>query len=144
MLETEIFSDFDGIFGCNILKPLEAKIDLKENLLITKIPLVYESSTIEYNENDKSYLETTVIGVNFNEPKIANLTEKLKTDNLNNQGIDELTKSIRNFKNVFYIEGDNLSAVIKYRHRIPTINDISVYSKTYRFHKYTGVRLKDR
>lgn len=82
MLETEIFSDFDGIIGCNILKPLGAKIDLNENLLITanaKIPLVYENSTMEYNEDDMTYLDSIVIDINFNEPKVEYLNEKLKT-----------------------------------------------------------------
>ena len=79
-------------------------MDLKDNLFITsnaKIPLVHENSSIGYNENDKSYLGTTVIDVNFNKPKIKYLTKNLKTDNLNNEEIEELTKLIRKMKNVF-------------------------------------------
>lgn len=136
MLETEIFSDFDGILGCNLLKPLGAKIDLKDNLLITsnaKIPLIFENTSEEYTEGDKSYFQSIIIDINFNQPKIDYLTNKLKTDNLNNEEIRELTLLIKNFEMVFYVEGENLSSVCKYQHKIPTINDIPVYSRTYRF-----------
>lgn len=118
------------------MKPLGAKIDLRENLLLTpdaKIPLTFDNTPAEYNESDGSYFKSIIIDINFNEPKIDYLTEKLRTENLNSEEIRELTKLIRNFKNVFHIEGENLTAAVKYRHRIPTINEIPIYSRTYRF-----------
>lgn len=136
MLETDIFSDFDGLIGCNILRPLGVKIDLKENLLMTEdavIPLIFDHSSNEYSEKDILYFDSIVLDINFIEPDIGYLTERLKTDDLNDEEIRGLTKLLRDFKSVFYIEGENLSSVGKYKHRIPTINDIPVYSRTYRF-----------
>lgn len=136
MLETELFSDFDGIIGINLLRPLGVIIDLRENLLITsnaRIPLIYDYSLTAYDEYNNSYLDSIIVDMNFNEPKTDYLTEKFRTDNLNDEEVRELTKLIENFKSVFYIEGENLSSVCKYQHRIPTVNDIPIYSRTYRF-----------
>lgn len=137
MLETEIFSEFDGIIGCNILKPLGAKIYLKENLLVTdkaKIPIIFEDSIQPYDGDDMSYFENIIIDIHFNEPRMEYLNDKLRTDNLNDEEIRELTELICEFKSVFQGEkGENLSSVGKYQHRIPTVINIPVYSRTYRF-----------
>lgn len=58
---------------------------------------------------------------------------RLKVDNLNDDEVNALIQLVRDFKSTFYIDGDKLTTVGKYEHRIPTINDIPIYSKAYRF-----------
>lgn len=136
MVETEIFSEFDGIIGCNILGPLGAKIDFKEKMLMTansKFPLIFDDPPRQVTSDDETYFDSIIIDINFHRPEIDFLTSRLKIDNLNDEEITRLIDLISEFKSIFYVEGDKLTVVGKYQHRIPTINDIPVYSRTYRF-----------
>lgn len=136
MLEVDLFKEFDGIIGCNILKPLRAKIDFDEKMLIlpnAKLPLTFGNAQNEFSEEDITYFDSIAVDINFCEPQIDSLTNRLKIDNLNKEEISSLLGLIRDFKSVFYIDGDKLSTVGKYKHTIPTINNIPIYSKTYRF-----------
>lgn len=81
MLETELYSDFDGIIGCNILKPLQAKIDLKEKMLITsnaKCPLIFDDPPQECTSDDVLYFCSRIIDINFQKPEIDFLMNRLK------------------------------------------------------------------
>lgn len=133
MLECDLCSDFDGIVGCNILRPLGATIDFNNNVLLTstaRLPLVFDDCNSDVEGVDFSSCD---IDVNFHKPELNVLTERLLLDHLNKEEISELLKIVKDFYSVFYIEGDKLSAVGKYRHRIPTINNVPIYSRTYRF-----------
>lgn len=47
MLEMELTGNYDGILGCNVLRPLKAKIDFEKMELITKeasLPLVLDNN----------------------------------------------------------------------------------------------------
>lgn len=134
LLETEISGEFDGILGCNILRPLKAKVDLENNKLIThhaELPLLFDLDKHEKCElYDPSF---NIIDINFHKPDLNHLLDRLKLDHLNSEEISKLLNIIKEFNKVFYIEGEDLSAVGKYMHRIPTLNDLPVYSRTYRF-----------
>lgn len=137
MLECDLCSDFDGILGCNILGQLKAKLDFEQNTLMTpnaKFPLIYDNFETEPSIDEiVSYFEYDKIDVNFHRPELNVLTDRLELDHLNKEEISELINIIKEFNKAFYLEGDILSAVGQYKHRIPTLNDIPVYSRTYRF-----------
>lgn len=45
LLECDICGEYDGILGCNVLRPLQCKIDLEKNNLIThhtELPLLFD------------------------------------------------------------------------------------------------------
>ena len=55
MLETELNSDFDGIIGCNILRPLQAKVDFELSQLITNettLPLIFCNSQTQLSQEE--------------------------------------------------------------------------------------------
>lgn len=136
MLETDLNSDFDGIIGCNILKPLQAKLDFNSSELITKeaiIPLIFSHSSSQSTDKEINTYCKDIIDINFVEPDIDTIIDRLTINNLNKEEIQFLTTTIRKFKKVFYLEGDNLSCVSNYSHKIPTKNDIPIFSKTYRY-----------
>lgn len=134
LLECDISGDYDGILGCNVLRPLQIKIDLEENKLTThhtELPLLFDIGNNKQLDINDIYFD--VIDINFHKPDIGNLIDRLQIDHLNEEEISKLLKIIKEFNKTFYIEGDNLTAVCKYKHRINTTNDIPVYSRTYRF-----------
>lgn len=136
MLEVDLNTDFDDIIGLIILRPLNAKIDLQHSQLITNdatLPLVFEYSPNRLTQEQIHNYSKNIIDINFSNPNINDITNKLKLDNFNKEEIKSLTSTLRKFRKVFYQEGDNLSSVVKYTHKIPTKNDIPVFSKSYRY-----------
>lgn len=134
LLECDICGEYDGILGCNVLRPLQSKIDLEKNNLIThhtELPVLFDLG--RYVQFDLKELYFQIIDINFHRPDITNLTDRLHLDHLNKEEISNLLHVVKEYSKIFYIEGEHLTAAGKYKHRIPTINVIPVYSRTCHF-----------
>lgn len=108
--------NFDAILGQNILKPLNAIIDMeKENITIN-------NCTIEFLKEFPYSLDE------INQLEIINL-DKITTDHLyNNLNLEE-----KSALNIILNEGQQLTNTNIIQHEIKTITDKAIYTKIYRY-----------
>lgn len=112
---------FDAIIGQNLLKPLSAVIDLSND-------------TLNINNNKIKFLNSFP----YNSKEICQLeNEKIDFDsfltNLNCEEQKALKNLLKNFKDLFFKEGDTLTSTTKIEHEIITTSNIPIYSKIYRY-----------
>lgn len=65
--------------------------------------------------------------------RINKVISKLRTDHLNEEEKINLVNICSKYADVFYIEGEPLSFTNKVKHRIRTVDDAPIYTKTYRY-----------
>lgn len=114
---------YDAIIGQNFLIPLKAKIDLENKFLdIFGKKILFEEQS-PYHINTIQTIEDTGFS-------------KINQLNLNHLNRDEnykLGKLLEDFKDLFYKDGDKLTATHEVQHEIPTSIDKPLYSKIYRY-----------
>lgn len=112
--------NYSAIIGQNFLIALKAKIDV-ENRFITilgnNIPFGYYNP---YNNQEICSLE-------YSDLKNLNLAH------LNSEEYQLLSKLLSDYSELFYREGDQLSATHEIKHEIRTNIDQPIYSKVYRY-----------
>lgn len=114
---------FDAIIGQNILKPLNAIIDLYRN-------------TITINNNSIQFLNSSPYTEEINQIEIAqidNNVQKILFDNLNQQENIALKQILSKFKKLIFLEGQTLTNTNITEHEIKTIVDRPLYCKIYRY-----------
>lgn len=112
--------NYSAIIGQNFLIALKAKIDVESkfiNILGNNIPFI---SYNPYNSWEICSLEYSDI-------------QKLNLEHLNSEENHMISKLLRNFKELFYKEGDKLSTTSVIKHEIKTTTDRPLYSKIYRY-----------
>lgn len=114
---------YDAIIGQNFLIPLKAKIDLENKYLdIFGKKILFEEQS-PYHINTIQTIEDSGFS-------------KMSQLNLNHLNRDEnykLRKLLDDFKDLFYKDGDKLTATHEVQHEIPTSIDKPLYSKIYRY-----------
>lgn len=61
------------------------------------------------------------------------MNEQIRTQHLNSEEKNELTKIINKYTGIFYQENSSLSFTSAIKHTIRTTNDIPIYTKSYRY-----------
>ena len=124
-LELDFNNDYDGLIGSPLLKKLNADINFADNTIKIKgliIPLEYETDSDEFTSDLQAYVNNIDIK-----------TDLFRLDHLNTEEKRGISKIIKEFNDIYYKEGDNLSFTNKIKHRIITKNEEPVYSKLYRY-----------
>lgn len=116
---------FSAIIGQNFLIPLKANINNEQKFVdISGYKIYFE----EYNY--PSYVENICL---FEPLNIENTSRNIKLDHLNSEERSLTTKLILDFKDLFYREGDVLSATCQVEHEIITTIDKPLHTKIYRY-----------
>lgn len=199
---------FDGLIGIDIMKELEAKLDLKDSMLYTKnaqIPLIYKPNLssekhtipgqnkilatlpvdicngsflllktkitkdtyiaegiyeaknyksimelVNLSDNDcivriqqpikvqpydtTKYFEINNYNISYINPTQQTKIEHLiRTKHLNSEESSQIIKLCKHYKNIFYQEGQTLSFTNQIKHYINTVDDIPIYTRSYRY-----------
>jgi hypothetical protein len=122
-------NNFEAILGQNVLYPIGAKIDLLNNELIVNNVIT------KFNNNSCPFKYDEIYSLDSLDLNYTELFEKLKHEELNNEELKNLKNLIYENKDLFYREGDKLTAVNEIKHQIITTNSQPIYSKMYRFPK---------
>lgn len=115
---------FDAIIGQNVLKPIGAIIDMNTEVVIIKNNRILFVNKCPYENNEIHQLEYSDLS-----PEIK---ENLFSD-LNNEEKYELKNLLKNYKNLFYKDGEQLSCTTKIEHEISTTTNKPTYAKLYRY-----------
>nr|CAH7734904.1 unnamed protein product [Callosobruchus chinensis] len=78
---------------------------------------------------------------NSNPPNINNLDfqkykfdiSKIRTNHMNPEEIEAITKLVKEYSDIFHIEGNYLTFTNKIKHHIRTSDEIPIYTKSYRY-----------
>lgn len=116
---------YDAIIGQNVLVPFKSKIDLEGKFIE-----ILNKNKIPFIELDYPLLLNEIHNI---EPLNQNILEKLNLNHLNNEEADKLNELLKQFKDLFYIEGENLTFTHEIQHEIYTSMENPVYSKIYRY-----------
>lgn len=116
---------FSAIIGQNFLIPLKAKINNDERYVdLLGYRLYFE------NFNYPSYMESVC---SLESMESGNIMEKLNFDHMNSEERILTTKLILDFRDLFYTDGEVLSATDEVQHEIITTVDNALYTKIYRY-----------
>lgn len=129
-IEYDFHSEFDGLIGNNILKPLNCILNYKDRKLEmekAQIKIFFQKSEEDYEEFINYYKEE--IYLNYNN----NISDQVRLQHLNVEEKSAISSLIKEFKNVFYQENTDLTFTHAIKHTIKTSNDLPIYSKTYRY-----------
>ena len=69
---------------------------------------------------------------------------EIRSNHLNKQEKVEIEKLVRGFNDLFAKKGDILSHTSVIKHRINTTDEISIYTRQYRYPKYIKKRQKNK
>lgn len=117
--------DFDGIIGQNLLKPLQAKINLEDEyieILGNKIKFL---GACPYTYNEVHNLEPI--------KEDQGVLPSLLGEHLNIEERQSLEKILKKNKDLFFHEGQKLTCTHEIKHEIVTTTDRPIYSKIYRY-----------
>lgn len=70
---------------------------------------------------------------NFNVQKCKFDISKIRTSHMNSEEKEAITKLVSDYSDIFHIEGNKLTFTNKVKHTIKTMDEIPVYTKTYRY-----------
>lgn len=143
---------YDGLIGNDILRPLMAQICYRDNTIRlgeNTLPLFFRSKDHhedQSNENEENnYIrelhasgimnkETLNSELNFvSTIHTKSLSDQIRTEHLNSEEESLLLSTINKYSGIFYQENDKLSFTSAIKHRIRTINNIPIYTKSYRY-----------
>lgn len=80
------------------------------------------------------FIEINNFNINYDKtPSESNITELLRISHLNPEEKKGLTKICKEFEDIFFKEGQNLSFSNQIKHRILTTDNIPIYTKSYRY-----------
>lgn len=116
---------YDAIMGQNFLIPLKAVIDDEHgyvNILGNKF--FFEKINYPLHTVNICALEPT---------SRKHVLDRLDFSHLNEDEKNKIMCLLRDFTDLFYVEGDNLSATTEIEHQIITNSDRPLYSKIYRY-----------
>lgn len=124
------FHDFyDGLIGNNILFPMNPTINYETR------KITFNDSTLDlyFDQEEENELKKYAILANENCPEYICNEEMFRTDHLNPEELNKLNFLLKDFDQIFYKEGDNLTFTHKIKHEIKTLNENPIYTKTYRY-----------
>lgn len=131
-LEWKIFplksEKYDAIMGQNFLIPFEAVINMKEKCL-------FVNGNNQINFENFNYLSEIAEANhlyqvnNFSQELISKINE----NHLNSEEKKELKKLLENRRELFYLEGDNLTFTHEIQHEIHVNNNNPTFCKIYRY-----------
>lgn len=133
-LEHKFHSEYDGLIGNNILKPLNVEISYKNQTLITEkasIKLYFDKTEEEYDSLIKNLNENVIFSIDLD--KKNSILEQCRIKHLNQEETFSITKVIKEYSNIFFQEGTDLTFTHAIKHTIHTKNDIPIYRKSYRY-----------
>lgn len=115
---------------CSILNPNEKAIKIS-NLSPIQVEQFaeYELSPEGSNNNNNNFNNLN----HFNVDKIKFDLSKVRTDHMNNEERNAILKLIKEYSDIFHIEGNKLTFTSKIKHNIRTTDEIPVYTKSYRY-----------
>ena len=110
----------EGLVTCSLTNnsPVDVKITLKKP--IPSIPL--ENFQIEQDNGDLNNIEKVDFDMSI-----------LRTDHLNSEEYFVLEKIVRDYRDIFYLDGDTLSFAHSIKHVIRTTDETPVFTKSYRY-----------
>lgn len=123
--------NYSAIIGQNFLIPLKAKIDVENrfiNILGSNIPFGYYNP---YNNQEICSLENSEL-------------KDLNLSHLNSEEHQLLTELLNRYSELFYKDGDQLSATHEIKHEIITTTDQPIYSKIYRYPQIHEVEIQNQ
>lgn len=111
---------------CVILNPSNTKkvIDFTQPLNATDFD---EYDTKTYSTPKSPNLN------NLDSKKLAFDLSKIRTQHMNSEERREILKLLKEYSDIFHMEGNKLTFTNKIKHRIRTSDEIPVYTKTYRY-----------
>jgi len=120
---------FQLILGANILNPLKAKIDFSSNSVTINNQIIpfYNTSDENYEQN-VICKETEICQI---EKDDVNFKSVLSED-MNNEESQAISKFLKRKKNIFYQEGQQLTATTFVKHKILTEPHNPIYIKNYK------------
>lgn len=117
--------NYDAIMGQNFLKPLGAIINSNHGYVeILNKNIFFEEMSYPFYIDNICSLEPI---------SIESVFDKINFGHLNNEETKKITNLLNDFKDLFYIEGDELSATTEIEHKIITDTEKPLYSKIYRY-----------
>lgn len=122
------------------------------NALVTVVNNTFNITCVNTNKADKQIDIPTIEAIPY-EPSLSNedtvqinnfnsksLTDRqnhvlglIRRDHLNEEESKSLDKTILEYSDIFYIEGDPLTFSNHTKHSIPTTSNVPIHTKTYRF-----------
>lgn len=115
---------FDGIIGQNLLKPLGAVIDLKNEVLVINDNKIKFQGSCPHRIEEIHQLDITEMDENI---------QKELTKNLNPEEKRHLEVLLKSYGDLFFKEGETLSCTDAIKHEIVTTVSKPIYSKIYRY-----------
>lgn len=115
---------FDGIIGQNLLKPLGAIVDMKNDVVIINNNEIRFKNSCPYKSEEIHQLDITELDEN-----IKNELHK----NLNAEEGNHLRSLLKSYSDLFFKEGETLSCTNEIEHEIVTTISKPIYSKIYRY-----------
>ena len=117
--------DYDAILGLNILIPFRINVNLGQKYI------EINKERIEFDNNNCPIDPNTIYSL---EP-VDQLLDHVNLGELNQEEIFGVNKLLKEYKDLFYMEGDDLTFTHEITHEIVTTTNNPVYSKIYRYPK---------
>lgn len=99
-----------------------------EKVINVSEPL-YVTDLNEYDTSTKSFENLN----NFETQKLKFDISKIRTEHMNTEEKEAILKLLKEYSDIFHVEGNHLTFTNKIKHRIRTSDEIPVYTKTYRY-----------
>lgn len=116
---------YDAIIGQNFLIPLKTRINNEHHFIDVL------GTKIFFNESHYSFHTENICSLEPTTEK--NILRKFNFNYLNKEELGVIMELLTEFKDLFYVEGDSLSATNDIQHEIITTTDKPLYSKIYRY-----------
>lgn len=117
--------DYDAIVGQNFLIPFKAEVNLDQMFLEVFGNKIY------FEENTYPQVFERITSLQHIE--IKDIQSKIKINDLSQKEQNSVRGLLNEFKDLFFVEGDKLSATTEICHEIITTTDKPLYSKIYRY-----------
>lgn len=133
-----------SIHSIDVIQPtdIEFEFNYAESLKNVKEKYIFHVNTKELTENidldEEFFLDPSNPYYNEDQEELDrlkhnNIADFLRLDHLDKNEKLYVTKLVEKYRNSFYIPGDDLPGTDAIMHRIPTIDDIPVNTKQYKF-----------
>lgn len=100
----------DDVIIANSVSPVNENALISNVINISEQPYLIEELTSRNIDWEPYYENIRLVANNINENKIKHLSALIKTEHLNTEEKDNLFEIINNYADLFYVEGEPLSA----------------------------------
>lgn len=131
-----------GLFVANAIVQGKNNICTVNLVNSTENPISITSKDFEFD--DLNNYELINVTTSVSRQRLDQLLSEIKTDHLNSEEFDSITKICKEFNDIFFLEGDTLSHTNAVEHKIPLTSKKPIFVKPYRLPHHQKLEIQNQ